>query len=225
MRKPFFVRYAHCWLALILGAAVSCMTGRAYGTLDYIVEYEIYIINNTDSRVEVADGSLTVDADKTVSFSRTSAFCRIPGDTGVMRMFIWEPEYAPAIPDTPRGVRQQLFLRSFYLSVRLGGKKYFLVGCPESSLRSAPSKKGRRMPPRERVLQYGIGYSEGEPAAGEPLVIKYANKGQNGGAPFEKRFDRVRAWVVRRFSKDGAYDGHIGRDGPGGAPFPYIDRL
>ncbi len=35
----------------------------------------------------------------------------------------------------------------------------------------------------------------------------------------------VRSWVVRRFSKDGAYDGHIGRDGPGGAPFPYIDRL
>jgi hypothetical protein len=35
----------------------------------------------------------------------------------------------------------------------------------------------------------------------------------------------VRSWVVRRFSKDGAYEGHIGQDGPGGAPFPYIDRL
>ncbi|WP_238580044.1 hypothetical protein, partial [Treponema endosymbiont of Eucomonympha sp.] len=95
-------------------------------------------------------------------------------------MFIWELEYAPAIPDTPRGVRQQPRLRSFYLSVRLGGKKHFLVGCPESVLRSAPPKTRKRMPPRESVLQYGIGYSEGESAEGEPLVIKYANQGQNG---------------------------------------------
>jgi hypothetical protein len=205
------VRYARCWLTLILGAAAaSCMTSRAYGTLDYIVEYEIHIINNTDSKVEIADGSLTVDADNTVSFSRMSAFCRIPGDIGVMRMFVWEPEYAPIVPDTPRGVRQQPFLRSFYLSVRLGGKKYFLVCCPESVLRSAPPKKGRRMLPRERVLQYGIGYSEGESAEGEPLVIKYANRGQNGGTPFEKRFDRVAgvwtAWAKTRVTINSADD-------------------
>ncbi|WP_187152254.1 hypothetical protein, partial [Treponema endosymbiont of Eucomonympha sp.] len=57
---------------------------------------------------------------------------------------------------------------------------------------------------------YGIGYSEGEPGAGERRVIKYANKGQNGGAPFEKRFDRVAgvwtAWAKARVTINSADD-------------------
>lgn len=171
----------------------------------YPVYYQLRVVNNTGGTVVLYNSeTFAMDAEGSVSIYGASqdVLCEVGGNSEETCEFDWYPKYTLYYSDDPehpdpsakeiKETRFKPMTYSFYLKIGINGEDYYLAGWPESiELPSVAKELGDITLPRERIVQYGIGYCENTEVrikndfAYVPMIIKYVDAGQTAFQDFD----------------------------------------